>query len=487
MHNVLGNLPFCKLNDEDFMRMLNDSMYIGHSTFSSELQNMCFNIFDANDKDSGIRLCDENDPDICFDLYKAAAANTSVNSNYHVEESFHSLSKNYCENSFSLLHYNLRSSVSHHGELDVYLAALNYKFSIVGLCETWLKDDNCDLFGLDGYDAEYKCRKNKAGGGVAVYVKQGMQYKRRDDLESILANQAEVIFLEMTAKTAGLDKDVIVAEVYRPPNCCVDDFNVAIEECLSCIEKENKYCYIMGDINVNLLNIQNHVPTAAYVNLMFEHMYVPLVNRPTRVTEHSASLIDHIFTNNLTPLEGGAVSGILYSSISDHLPVFHMCKVLHDVSSKDTFFKTQIINDRTVRKLRDRLSEQDWNAVTCQNDTNSAYSTFITMFNECLHHSIPTVTRKIRAHKKPWMTNGLLNSVRRKNKLYSFYVKRPCDLTRYRFKQYRNKVNHLIRISEKKYVRDYLEKTKGDVKKSWLMLNRLLCKKREVRYQNQLN
>lgn len=45
----------------------------------------------------------------------------------------------------------------------------------------------------------------------------------------------------------------------------------------------------------------------------------PLITRPSRVTTHSATLIDNMYTNNV---EAKNVSGLMIFSITDHLPVF---------------------------------------------------------------------------------------------------------------------------------------------------------------------
>ena len=45
----------------------------------------------------------------------------------------------------------------------------------------------------------------------------------------------------------------------------------------------------------------------------------PLISLPTRITSHSATLIDNIFTNDICT---NISSGVLFSSISDHLPAF---------------------------------------------------------------------------------------------------------------------------------------------------------------------
>ena len=49
-------------------------------------------------------------------------------------------------------------------------------------------------------------------------------------------------------------------------------------------------------------------------------MFYPMINKPTRVTSNSASLIDNIFINRTH--NKNHTSGILYTDISDHFPIF---------------------------------------------------------------------------------------------------------------------------------------------------------------------
>ena len=57
--------------------------------------------------------------------------------------------------------------------------------------------------------------------------------------------------------------------------------------------------------------------------MMYSFSYVPLINRPTRITKNSASLIDNIFTNNYNVLDK-SMQAILITDISDHLPIIHI-------------------------------------------------------------------------------------------------------------------------------------------------------------------
>ena len=88
-------------------------------------------------------------------------------------------------------------------------------------------------------------------------------------------------------------------------------------------QKENKTLFIMGDFNINLLNYQSHSETNDFINLMVSHYLLPHILHPTRVTDHSATIIDNIFTNNA---ESDTISGNNLSQISDHFPQFLIMK-----------------------------------------------------------------------------------------------------------------------------------------------------------------
>ena len=45
---------------------------------------------------------------------------------------------------------------------------LSLSLSLLGVMETWLKDDDCDLC-IEGYDKLEKHRQNLSGGGVAIF------------------------------------------------------------------------------------------------------------------------------------------------------------------------------------------------------------------------------------------------------------------------------------------------------------------------------
>ena len=83
------------------------------------------------------------------------------------------------------------------------------------------------------------------------------------------------------------------------------------------VTRDNKLHYIMGNFNLDLLNSDLQSITNDFVNVLF--FLFPLISRPIRITSHSASLIDNIFTNNIS---SRCNNGLIINDLSDHLPIF---------------------------------------------------------------------------------------------------------------------------------------------------------------------
>ena len=84
-------------------------------------------------------------------------------------------------------------------------------------------------------------------------------------------------------------------------------------------KKKKKLLFIMGDFNFNQLNYESHTETNDFLNTMISHYLPSHILQPTRVTDHSATVIDNIFSSNT---EHNTLSGSILSRISDHFPQF---------------------------------------------------------------------------------------------------------------------------------------------------------------------
>ena len=185
-----------------------------------------------------------------------------------------------------------------------------------------------------------------------------------------------------------------------------------MSDLLSKIKNEKKRCYLAGDYNINLLNAENHLPSSEFVETMFSYAYFPMINRPTRVSCHSATLIDNIFFNG--PICDNQLSGILYADISAHFPVFIMDKVT--VSDAQPVNQSRrMYGQRKIASFNDGIINIDWSDVLNCHDLQKAYDIFFTKLHALYEKCFPI--RRIKSsycNKKPWLYEHLKNSIKTK-------------------------------------------------------------------------
>ena len=86
----------------------------------------------------------------------------------------------------------------------------------------------------------------------------------------------------------------------------------------------------LGGLNENLLKYNEDKQTAEYLDMLLTLGFLPIITRPTRITDHTATLIDHIYTKSPEKL---IKSGLCLIIISDHLPVF--CTMANTLPAND--------------------------------------------------------------------------------------------------------------------------------------------------------
>ena len=91
-------------------------------------------------------------------------------------------------------------------------------------------------------------------------------------------------------------------------------------------KNQGKPLFLVGDLNINSLDHSINTNVRDFFNLIFQNGIFPLINRPTRVTKSSATIIDHVLTNTIidSKVQSGIkkIKPIIKTDISDHFAVF---------------------------------------------------------------------------------------------------------------------------------------------------------------------
>ena len=230
-------------------------------------------------------------------------------------------------NNFSLFHVNIKSLTKHFEELHPLLYSSKIPFDVIGISESkqpvnkkFLTNVNLHEYQLHSQPAKSAC------GGVAMYVKKSLDHKVLHHLNA-LEDEFETLWIELS--TGPECKNIIVCCAYRHP-----DANKFIEYLESTLSKhdKNKIICIMGDFNINLLNYESHRDTNEFINSMVSYCLLPHILQPTRVTDHSATVID---STNAADFD--TTSGNILNQLADHFSQFLILKKLN-INHKDSAF-----------------------------------------------------------------------------------------------------------------------------------------------------
>ena len=216
--------------------------------------------------------------------------------------------------------------------------------------------------------------------------------------------------------------------------------------------------------NLNLLNYERHPPTEDFINTLNSYFLEPHIIKPTRITTYSATLVDNIFFNSI---DYQTHSGNLLYELTDHLPNFLMISRLNMSSNKEKIYKRDYSNYNEESFIKEFCSI-DWTAVLNESqNVGQMFEQFYFQVSDVIDRNAPLkpLSRKeSKFYSKPWITEGIKTSINDKNRLYRRYLKRRNNYSHCKYKSYRNKLNHLIKISKRNYYKEYFITNKSNIK-----------------------
>ena len=383
------------------------------------------------------------------------------------------------QNKFSIIHINCRSLNANFGEINNLLLDMNFKFDIIAMTETWFNSKtDYDLYQIDGYKMFVCNREFQQGGGVIIYVLDSYSCKKLDNLSYEREDLFEVVTVEILSHR---NKSVNIGCMYRKPSSNLTLFNEAFCEYMNIMK--NKLLYLCGDYNIDLLKHKSHHGTEIFLNNLFSYGMFPLINKPSRITQYSSTLIDNIFTNDV---KRKMESGLIISDVTDHLPIYSISlrnKLIFNKVEECTKPAFRLVNVKTLDKLNEKLGMVQWNQDIFQsNNVDDCYNVFLNTFSSAFKDTCPEIKPmkvSVKKSNKPWMNKSLINSCKKKNSLYGQYLKTKSDKSLWKYKKYKNKLTSILRLAENHYYTEELNKHKGNIKGTWNVVNLLMNKVRK--------
>jgi hypothetical protein len=226
----------------------------------------------------------------------------------------------------------------------------------------------------------------------------------------------------------------------------------------------------VGDFNIDILKYNQNTRATDIVDLLFSFGLLQILTKPTRCTDNSASLIDHVITNCHSDC---FKTVILTTKISDHFAIIHFLPEKNPKKGPKIIEKRDF-SKRKIENFKNVLNTLSWLDVQNAPDVQTGYNMFSDTFFHLYNLHFPKI--KLKFNKKfhniePWMSSGLLVSRLNKFKLSSNYAENPTPEHKTLFCNYRNIYNRLVRAAKNCTLIENFKNIKAISKKPGISLN----------------
>ena len=398
-------------------------------------------------------------------------------------------------NELNMLSLNIRSLNKNIGLISDNICEYQ-KYDVLSFNET-----NCNIEKLaNGIDdlllegfhppiIQSPARTTNKGGGLALYVNERVCLQ--DDIEKIDLGEGhpnpdgELLFVKIK-ECKKVKRPLIIGSVYRSPSRQPGKFNELLETVLQKIDRNsNKHIILLGDFNIDLIKHDRDINSQNVIDMTTNYGFVQIISRPTRITDHSATLIDHIYTNKINKVIS---SSVVTHDLSDHLSTLvtisldtNFDNVQWNNSSRQSDtdkHEYRIYNEANNETFKRLITDEIWD-IPEQLDAQSQYDLFVETYTKHYNTAYPLNTKRIRRKKerlnpKPWILPWLEEACDRKNALYFDWINNRTLANETKYKKMKKFVDKHIKMAKSKYYKKYFEQHKENSKKQWSMINKLL-------------
>ena len=212
--------------------------------------------------------------------------------------------------------------------------------------------------------------------------------------------------------------------------------------------------------NINLLAKPNN-NGLNFISTMLNYNLKPSITEPTRMTNSSQTLIDHIWSS----LNQDFVAFVITEPISDHYPVLTLWKIDTNFNPKKVKLRSRDpkLFEKFGKDFKDFMVDSDYANIHCP----------VSLINELINHLKDNCSRnfeqkevclKKAALRCPWIDKDLANCIKKKYQIFEIYKK---NLVPYEtFTRYRNLLSKTIVMARKLYNLKKFNELERDPKKS---------------------
>ena len=357
-----------------------------------------------------------------------------------------------CLNAQSLLcHFDTIEHMLHDENID-----------ILCICETWLDSSIDDKFIKIPEFNVIRCDAGR-GSGVCIYIRENFNFS----VINTSINKVEGVEDVWVQVQHRKFPSFIIGGVYRHPKALAASF-LYLADTFKNICLRNKPVFILGDMNDDLFVKGNNL-SKIIRNLNLKQV----INKPTRITVNSSTLLDVAITNKIGMIVD---SDVIPSPIADHEIISIIINIRKPKQEPETrtYRSRRNYNQSTFCNLLLNKT-QSLNGILDTDNVNNQVRILTDVFIECLDECAPLVTNEITRPFAPWLDDNLKKCIAEKNELRSrLKDDRTNYFLNYEFKQTKKQVEYCIRGAKTKHFKNKFNDCRGDSGATWKVVEDMI-------------
>jgi len=304
---------------------------------------------------------------------------------------------------------------------------------------------------MPGYSL-VRCDSNsRFTGDVAMYIRNDIRF------ETILTRKIEPSCWTTVIEVKEKWYKGVIMVVYHSPSASDADFlSFLVDRVEDLIIKRE--CIVVGDFNIDLMVnsfYAKKLQTTMNSMEMKQH-----VNKPTKITKQSRSILDLVFSNK----------EIEVSVMYDHMIIDHACLKIEQKKDR-TDSKYRKYTARDYSEFVDRFVEILQNGLEHNKNSNVSERAGRLVDNMVQALNMVGLKKQVEIprtwHGKRWFNDEIRKAAKRRDEAYTKAIYEDMELSWIHYKRERNTVVKLIRIMKKKYYEKIIDRNKGNPTAMW--------------------
>ena len=339
-----------------------------------------------------------------------------------------------------LAHLNASSIPKHKAELQRVI--LETDLDAIAICETNIKPGTpAKRFKIPGYKLLKHDRVHTTKGGVGVYFKDIYKPKKIDVRYNGL--QPELIFIEVEINKIKM----AIGVIYKSPGTSYGIYS-EIQEILAFITTKYSHVILMGDFNIDLL--KDDRPSQFFREVIMAPFNLhQIIKEPTRITENTATSIDHFLVTNPDQVK---ISGVVdFPGISDHCLIYMAYNLKRQKFKPTKVIRRDFSNFDKDAYILD-MERAPWGNLLTQDENgeiielNDKVTIVENIYREYIDKHAPYKEKIIkRPVNAAWMTDEILALMDTRDKFKNMFNRYKDNYFLNRYKELKNNVTHQIR------------------------------------------